>query len=151
MLAKKRLPDQLDVAFGPQAIISRFILQGDREARERGVYLSLEHDFEALTAFNKSQSETWFPLIPVFDPAYSDLGPGNAFWIAGRNHHGDLVAVQCARLFGRAALRLWSSATWSGKPSICAVARRLPRLSSENSCLLGPIVRSPRSRDVTPR
>ena len=99
MLANKRLPDQLDVAFGPQAIISRFILQGDREARERGVYLSLEHDFEALTAFNRSQTETWFPLIPVFDPAYSDLGPGNAFWIAGRNHHGDLVAVQCARLF----------------------------------------------------
>ena len=31
MLANKRLPDQLDVAFGPQAIISRFILQGDRE------------------------------------------------------------------------------------------------------------------------
>ncbi len=28
MLANKRLPDQLDVAFGPQAIISRFILQG---------------------------------------------------------------------------------------------------------------------------
>ncbi len=30
MLANKRLPDQLDVAFGPQAIISRFILQGER-------------------------------------------------------------------------------------------------------------------------
>jgi hypothetical protein len=37
MLAKYRLPDQVDVAYGPQAIISRFILQGDREVRERGV------------------------------------------------------------------------------------------------------------------
>ncbi len=99
MLANNRLPDQVDVAYGPQAIISRFILQGDREARERGVYLSIEHDFEALIAFNKSQPDKWFPLIPVFDPAYSELGPGNAFWIAGRNRDGEIVTVQCARLY----------------------------------------------------
>jgi hypothetical protein len=99
MLAKNRLPDQVDVAYGPQAIISRFILQGDREVRERGVYLSVEHDFEALIAFNKSQLEKWFPLIPIFDPACSDLGPGNAFWIAGRNRDGEIVAVQCARRY----------------------------------------------------
>ena len=99
MLANNRLPDQVDVAYGPQAIISRFILQGDREARERGVFLSIEHDFEALIAFNKSQPEKWFPLIPVFDPAYSALGPDNAFWIAGRNRDGDIVTVQCARLY----------------------------------------------------
>ncbi len=54
MLANNRLPDQVEVSFGPQAIISRFILQGDREARERGVYLSIEHDFDELIAFNKT-------------------------------------------------------------------------------------------------
>ncbi len=99
MLARNRLPDQVDVTFGPPAIISRFILQGDREVRDRGVYLSIEHDFEALIDFNKSQLEKWFPLIPIFDPAYSDLGPDNAFWIAGRNRDGELVTAQCARLY----------------------------------------------------
>ena len=99
MLANNRLPDQVDVVYGPQAIISRFILQGDREARERGVYLSIEHDFEALMAFNKSQPEKWFPLIPVFDPACSELGPDNAFWIAGRNRDGEIITAQCARLY----------------------------------------------------
>lgn len=99
MLANNRLPDQVDVAYGPQAIISRFILQGDREARERGVYLSIEHDFEALIAFNRSQTETWYPMIPIFDPACSELGPDNAFWIAGRNRDGDIVTIQCARLY----------------------------------------------------
>lgn len=99
MLAKKRLPDQVDVAYGPQEIISRFILQGDREARDRGVYLSIEHDFEALIAFNRSQTETWYPMIPIFDPAYSELGPDNAFWIAGRNRDGEIVTIQCARLY----------------------------------------------------
>jgi hypothetical protein len=38
MLANKRLPDQLDVAFGPQAIISRFILQGERNRWGNTVY-----------------------------------------------------------------------------------------------------------------
>ena len=99
MLANNRLPDQVDVAYGPQAIISRFILQGDREVRERGVFLSIEHDFEALIAFNKSQPEKWFPLIPVFDPACSELGPDNAFWIAGRNRDGEIITAQCARLY----------------------------------------------------
>lgn len=99
MLANNRLPDQVDVTYGPQAIISRFILQGDREARERGVYLSLEHDFEALIAFNKTQAETWYPMIPIFDPAASDLTPDNAFWIAGRNRDGEIVTIQCARLY----------------------------------------------------
>ena len=99
MLAKNRLPDQVDVTFGPQAIISRFILQGDREVRDRGVYLSVEDDFDALIDFNKSKPEKWFPLIPVFDPAYSELGAGNAFWIAGRDRDGDLVTVQCARFY----------------------------------------------------
>jgi hypothetical protein len=79
MLATKRLPDQIDVAYGPQAIISRFILQGDREARNRGVYLTVEDDFEALIAFNKSKTATWYPMIPIFDPDFSELGPDNAF------------------------------------------------------------------------
>ena len=99
MLATKRLPDQIDVAYGPQAIISRFILQGDREARNRGVYLTVEDDFEALIAFNKSKTATWYPMIPIFDPDFSELGPDNAFWIAGRNRDGDIVAVQCARRY----------------------------------------------------
>jgi hypothetical protein len=99
MLARNRLPDQVEVSFGPQAIISRFILQGDREARERGVYLSIEHDFDELIAFNKTQTETWYPMIPIFDPAASDLTSENAFWIAGRDRDGEIVTTQCARLY----------------------------------------------------
>ena len=38
MLTHNRLLDQVDMAYGPQAIISHFILRGDREATERGVY-----------------------------------------------------------------------------------------------------------------
>lgn len=99
MFATHRLPDQVDVTFGPHAVIARFILQGDRATRERGVYLSLEHDFDALVKFNETQTDSWYPLIPIFDPRVSDLRPGNSFWIAGRNEKGEIVATQCARLF----------------------------------------------------
>jgi hypothetical protein len=99
MFANYRLPDQTNVTFGPQQLLARFLLHGDRAARERGVYLSLEHDFDALIEFNKTQATAWFPLIPVFDPKCSDLTPENSFWIAGRNHVGDIVTTQCARLF----------------------------------------------------
>ena len=99
MLTNHRLPDQVDVTFGPQALIARFILHADRTARERGVRLSIEHDFDALIAFNQQQTKSWFPLVPSFDPVANELTPENAFWIAGRDRDGEIVATQCARLF----------------------------------------------------
>ncbi len=99
MLTNHRLPDQVDLTFGPPALIGRFILHADQATRERGVYLSLEHDFDALIEFNKTQASSWYPMIPIFDPRTSDLTPENSFWIAGRNHVGDIVTTQCARLF----------------------------------------------------
>jgi hypothetical protein len=99
MLTNRRLPDQVDLTFGPPALIGRFILHADQTTRERGVYLSLEHDFDALIEFNKTQASSWFPMIPTFDPEFSDLTPENAFWIAGRDRDGEIVACQCARLF----------------------------------------------------
>ncbi len=99
MLTNHRLPDQVDLTFGPPALIGRFILHADQATRERGVRLSIEHDFDALIAFNKTQASSWFPMIPTFDPEFSDLTPENAFWIAGRDRDGEIVACQCARLF----------------------------------------------------
>ena len=75
-----------------------WVLINDRWYKDLWYYLSIEHDFEALVTFNKSQSETWYPMIPIFDPAYSELRPDNAFWIAGRNRAGDIITIQCARL-----------------------------------------------------
>ena len=89
----------MDLTFGPPALIGRFILHADRAARERGVYLSLEHDFDALIAFNKTQANSWFPMIPTFDPEFGDLTPENAFWISGRDRDGEIVVCQCARFF----------------------------------------------------
>ncbi len=103
MLANKRLPDQLDVAYGPQAIISRFILQGDREARERGIYLSLEHDFEALIDFNRHSPENraqgkYVEAEPLYQRALAisenSLGPEHPHVATSLNNLAELYRAQ---------------------------------------------------------
>ena len=38
-----RLPDALTVKYGPAPLLSRFVLEGDKAAREKGVRLRLRH------------------------------------------------------------------------------------------------------------
>jgi hypothetical protein len=40
-----RLPDALTIKHGPAPLLARFVLEGDRAARARGVSLRLRHDF----------------------------------------------------------------------------------------------------------
>lgn len=122
MLPNHRLPDQVDVSYGPQELIARFILQADRAARERGVFLSIQHDFDALAAFNRTQTESWYPLIPIFDPEVGRLTRQNSFWIAGRNRDGEIVTTQCARLYD------WRDSDFHGEFEALRLAYEDPEL-----------------------
>jgi hypothetical protein len=93
-----RLPDQVTLVHGPHQIIGRFILLADDAARRRGVYLSLENDFDALLALNEANRRHWHPLAPTFDPRYG-AHAGNGFWICGRNEDGEPVLTQVVRHF----------------------------------------------------
>jgi hypothetical protein len=96
---KTALAEQVNLQFGPRDVLTEFLLSADRKARELGLWLTLEDDFSFLLAFNRKQSDSWYPLTPMYDPRINVLGPENAFWIAGRNRAGEIVATQCARLF----------------------------------------------------
>ena len=39
---------------------------------------------------------TWYPLIDMFNPERTDVGPQNAYWISGENDDGDIVATTAA-------------------------------------------------------
>jgi hypothetical protein len=91
-----RLPDQVTLTHGPHQTLGRFILLADAAARQRGVYLSLEDDFEALLALNEANRAHWHPLAPSFDPR-TGAHEGNAFWICGRDENGDAVLTQVVR------------------------------------------------------
>jgi hypothetical protein len=82
--------------------LGRFILLADAAARERGIYLSLEDDFDALLALNEANRAHWHPLAPTFDPRYGAVHAGNGFWICGRDENGDAVLTQVVRHFDMA-------------------------------------------------
>jgi hypothetical protein len=96
---RPRLPDQVTLVHGPRDVLGRFILLADRATRDRGIYLSLEDDFDTLLKLNEENRHHWHPLAPSFDPRYSDVSGENGFWILGRNEDGEPVLTQVVRYF----------------------------------------------------
>jgi hypothetical protein len=96
-----RLPDAVTVKFGPAELLTRFILTGDKQIRDKGLTLRLRHNFHDLRALNDAESArgNWFKLVYMFDPAVSDLTPENAFWLSAENDAGEIVACQAVRIY----------------------------------------------------
>lgn len=96
-----RLPDAITVKFGPAELLTRFILTGDKQVRDKGLKLRLRHNFNALRELNEAETArgNWFKLVYMFDPEVSDLSPDNAFWISAENEAGEIVACQAARIY----------------------------------------------------
>jgi hypothetical protein len=95
-----RLPDALTVKHGPTRLLSRFVLEGDKAARQMGIHLRLRHDFDELLYLNKRRvaDGTWYPLMKMFNPEYSDLRPENSYWISGEDEHGEIAVTHAGRI-----------------------------------------------------
>lgn len=107
-LAGRRLLDGITLDYGPADLLGRFFLKADAVVRERGVTLSFgtAHD---LVRINKQNSDTWRPLLPIFDPGHGALHDQNVFVIIGRDAAGDVVATQAARLYN------WSNTNFAAE------------------------------------
>ncbi|WP_213285402.1 hypothetical protein [Bradyrhizobium sp. sGM-13] len=93
-----RLPAHLKIKYGPVDLLGRFFLWADTAARDRGVTLSFA-SLQDLVEANKANSDSWRPLVPVFDEALGGVTPETAFVLIGRNTHGEVVATQAARIY----------------------------------------------------
>jgi len=93
-----RLPAHLKIKYGPVSLLGRFFLWADTAARDRGVTLSFG-SFQDLIEANKANSDSWRPLVPVFDEALGGITPETGFVLIGRNEHGEVVATQAARIY----------------------------------------------------
>jgi hypothetical protein len=95
-----RLPDALTIKHGPARLLAQFVLQGDKAARQRGIRLRLRHDFAELQYINRQQvaQHTWFPLVKMYNPEYTELTPENSYWISGEDEHGEIVLTQAGRV-----------------------------------------------------
>jgi hypothetical protein len=96
-----RLPDALTIKHGPAPLLAKFVLEGDKMARQLGIRLRLRHDFGELLYVNKERiaKGDWYRLPNMFHPEYSDLTPENSYWISGENDQGEIVITQAGRVY----------------------------------------------------
>jgi GNAT superfamily N-acetyltransferase len=95
-----RLPDALTIKHGPAALLSRFVLEGDKAARQMGIRLRLRHDFGELLYVNKQRvaSGIWYPLMNMFNHEINNLTLENSYWISGEDERGEIVATHAGRV-----------------------------------------------------
>jgi len=95
-----RLPDQLDIKFGPLEALGRYVLRADRMLRDNGIRVSLCTDFGEFVETNRrKRNRDWFSPLPCFSPQYATLDERNAFWLKGVNAAGDTVMSHAIRLY----------------------------------------------------
>jgi hypothetical protein len=92
------LLDNIRVQHGPVDVIRRFLRLGEQEALRRGISLSFA-TFDELLAVNEQNTDSWRPLVGVFDPRLNMLEPSSSYCILGRNELGEVVSAQAARLY----------------------------------------------------
>jgi hypothetical protein len=130
----RSLLDGIAIDFGPVDLLGRFFLAADVAARARGITLSFG-TLEDLVALNRRHSDTWRPLLPIFDPAYGGTDDGNSFAILGRNRAGDVVATQAARLYP------WTKTTFAAEAASLGLFYADPerhRLPNERIAVTAP-------------
>lgn len=94
-----RLPDQVDVKFGPADAVAEMVLATDRSVRNCGIRLSLSTDFDEMLRVNQQNQADWYRITPNFDPRECALGRDNAFWVKGINAEGETVLCHAVRLY----------------------------------------------------
>jgi hypothetical protein len=97
--SSRRLLDQITLQYGPRAELGQFFLTADKAARDRGVSLSLNADFDYLRSINKANKDSWDSLAPSFNNSLNEIDERNGFCIIGRNAEGDVVSTQAARIY----------------------------------------------------
>lgn len=90
---------------GPRDVLGRLFLRADTGLRERGIRLSFS-DCDELKAVNAENSESWSPILPLFDPSVSNVGAHNCIAIVGRNTSGRIIFAHAARFYDLGASTL---------------------------------------------
>ncbi|MDD9877418.1 MAG: hypothetical protein OXR84_08260 [Magnetovibrio sp.] len=76
--------------------LARYVSEIDALARQHGMSLELCKDFREFLDIRNADRERP-PVSPIFDPSFTDIGPGNGFWIKGTDEDGEIVHLQAAR------------------------------------------------------
>lgn len=86
------------IDYGPRDLLNRLFLKADTEFRELGIELSFA-PAAMLMEINRANSESWRPLVPIFDAKVGGFNDDNGFVMLGRNRDGEIVLAQAQRLY----------------------------------------------------
>ncbi len=86
------------IDYGPRPLYSRLFLRGDTMLRERGINLKFA-PLEELLEVNRRNSDSWRPLLPIFDAEDCGFNDDNGFCLLAYTSSGQCVAAQAARLY----------------------------------------------------
>jgi hypothetical protein len=86
------------IDYGPRDLFARLFLRGDTMLRERGINLTFA-PLEELLEVNRRNSDSWRPLLPVFNAEDGGFTNENGFCLLARTSSGQVVAAQAARIY----------------------------------------------------
>ncbi len=89
---------RLNLKYGPSELMARFFLKAVHAAADRGVFLEFG-TFAQLWEVNQKNANSWFPITTSFRENPGGVSDDTGFVFLGRNHLGDVVATQSARIF----------------------------------------------------
>ena len=86
------------IDYGPPDQLGRLFLKADTEMREFGLNVSFV-PFDELVAINRANSESWRPILPIFDPEIGGIDESKGFAVVGRDSSGRAAYAHACRLY----------------------------------------------------
>ena len=83
---------------GPKDLLAELFQNADTALRQRGLRLGFSW-FDELMSVNKANSDSWRPILPVFNPEMSEIKKEDGFVVIGRNAAGEAVTTHAFRMF----------------------------------------------------
>ena len=88
----------ISIDYGPRQLLGRFFLSADTLLQQMGITLTFG-TFDDVMEANRNNRDSWFPIVPTFNPDNGLCDPDWAYALIGRLANGTIVTVQAARIF----------------------------------------------------
>jgi hypothetical protein len=88
--------DALQVVYGPPGLLGRFLLQVDRNLRDKGLTLDFG-TFEEVVEVHLANKDSWPGYNPMFDPRIADVDPQHNLCLNVSDARGTIVATTAGK------------------------------------------------------
>lgn len=90
--------DAIEANYGPKIELGRYWLWIAESARQVGISWHMGRSFDRLVEVNAQNQDSWAPLAPIYDPAFSDIPEEDCIYLEGQ-YGGEPVVTMALRRF----------------------------------------------------